>query len=158
MHLLFSIVLIGVGATLVMDVWTLLLKRLGVTTLNYAMVGRWAGHLLRGRLQHPAIAKAQPVAHEQVWGWVIHYAIGVLFAGLLALVMGQGWLDAPRLLPALVFGVVSVIAPFCVMQPAMGAGFFAAKTPTPGMNRLRSLATHTVFGCGLYLAALLVNL
>ena len=50
MHLLFSIVLIGVGATLVMDMWTLLLKRLGVTTLNYAMVGRWAGHLLRGRL------------------------------------------------------------------------------------------------------------
>lgn len=34
---------IGLGATLVMDVWGLLLRRLGVAAPNFAMVGRWAG-------------------------------------------------------------------------------------------------------------------
>ena len=153
MSMLFSILLIGAGATLVMDLWTLLLKRLGVATLSYAMLGRWAGHLLRGQVYHQGIARSEPIVHERAWGWGLHYAIGVLFAGLLALVMGQGWLDAPRLLPALVFGVVSVIAPFCVMQPAMGAGLFASRTPTPWRNRGRSLMTHVVFGLGLFVAA-----
>lgn len=157
MSILLSTLLIGIGATLVMDLWALLLKRLGITTLNFAMVGRWAGHLFRGRFHHAAIARAEPVANELMWGWIIHYAVGVLFAALLVAVMGQGWLRAPTVLPALLFGIVSVIAPFCVMQPAMGAGFFASRTPTPGKNRLRSLMTHGVFGLGLYLAALLLT-
>ncbi|MEN5037457.1 DUF2938 domain-containing protein [Pseudomonas sp. TWI929] len=149
---------IGIGATVVMDLWGLLLRRLGVATLNFAMVGRWAGHLLRGRVRHQAIAKAEPVRHELAWGWVIHYTIGVLFAMLLVAIVGEGWLLAPTLLPALVVGVVTVAAPLCFMQPAMGAGFFASKTLTPARNCLKSLATHFVFGVGLFLSADLLAL
>lgn len=113
---------IGVGATLVMDGWGLLLRRLGIATPNFAMVGRWAGHLLRGRVLHQAIARAEPVRHERLWGWLIHYAIGVLFALLLVLIVGEGWLLAPTLWPALMVGVGTVVAPLCLMQPAMGRG------------------------------------
>lgn len=148
-----SILSIGVGATLVMDLWTLVLRRLGVTTLNYAMVGRWAGHLFEGRWRHPAIAKAAPVGGELLWGWLIHYATGLLFTGLLIGLAGQGWLHDPTFWPALLFGIVSVLVPLCVVQPALGAGYFAANTPTPVRNCLRSLATHSVFGLGLYMAA-----
>ena len=151
-----SILSIGVGATLVMDLWTLVLRRLGVTTLNYAMIGRWAGHLFEGRWQHPAIVKAAPVSGELMWGWLIHYATGLLFAGLLIGVAGQGWLLDPTLWPALLFGIVSVLVPLCVVQPALGAGYFAANTPAPVKSCLRSLATHSVFGLGLYMAALSV--
>lgn len=149
----FSVVLVGVGATLVMDLWTLLLKRLGVTTLNYAMIGRWAGHVLEGRWKHAAIGKAAPVRGERGWGWLLHYAIGLGFAALLVLFAGQGWLRQPTLWPALLFGVVSVLVPLCVVQPALGAGYFAANTPAPAKNCLRSLATHGVFGFGLFLSA-----
>lgn len=152
--LIYSILLIGIGATLVMDLWTLLLRRLGVTTLNYAMVGRWAGHLLEGRWRHAAIGKAAPVRGELAWGWVLHYATGLLFAGLLIALAGEAWLGQPALLPALSFGVISVLVPLCVIQPALGAGYFAANTPAPLKSCLRSLATHCVFGSGLYLAAL----
>ncbi|MDO9126054.1 MAG: DUF2938 family protein, partial [Parvibaculum sp.] len=38
----------------------------------------------------------------------------------------------------------------------MGAGIAASKTPKPNAARLRSLVSHTVFGIGLYVAALLV--
>ncbi|MFV3292094.1 DUF2938 domain-containing protein [Pseudomonas sp. NY11955] len=149
---------IGVGATVVMDLWGLLLRRLGVATLNFAMVGRWAGHLLSGRVRHQAIARAEPVRHELVWGWVIHYAIGVLFAMLLVAVVGEGWLLSPTLVPAVVVGVGTVVAPLCFMQPVMGAGFFASRTPTPARNCLKSLVTHFVFGVGLYLSAGLLAL
>jgi hypothetical protein len=55
------VVLVGIGATLVMDVWTAVLKALGVPTLNYALVGRWIGHLRRGKLTHESIGKAAPI-------------------------------------------------------------------------------------------------
>ncbi len=151
-----SILSIGIGATLIMDLWTFVLRRLGITTLNYAMIGRWAGHLFEGRWRHPAIVKAAPVSGELMWGWLIHYATGLLFAGLLIGMAGQGWLLDPTLWPALLFGIVSVLVPLCVVQPALGAGCFAAKTPAPVKSCLRSLATHSVFGLGLYMAALSV--
>ncbi|WEK32587.1 MAG: DUF2938 domain-containing protein [Candidatus Pseudomonas phytovorans] len=149
---------IGIGATVVMDLWGLLLRRLGVAAPNFAMVGRWAGHLLQGRVRHQAIARAEPMRHELALGWGIHYAIGVLFAMLLVTVVGEGWLLAPTLLPAVVVGVSTVVAPLCFMQPAMGAGFFASRTPTPARNCLKSLATHFVFGVGLFMSASLLAL
>ncbi|WP_342650576.1 DUF2938 domain-containing protein [Pseudomonas sp. REB1044] len=151
--LFFAALTIGIGATVVMDLWSLILKRLGVATLDFAMVGRWAGHLLKGRFKHTAIAKAESVRRERWVGWVIHYAVGVMFSVVLVSVMGTGWLLTPTLGPALVVGVVTVVAPLCILQPAMGAGFFASKTPTPLVNCIKSLITHLVFGAGLFLSA-----
>ena len=129
------------------------MRRLGVPTLNFAFVGRWVGHLLRGRFAHGAIARAEPVAGERAWGWLTHYTVGIAFAGLLVLVQGVGWMSQPTLAPAVLLGVATVLMPLLVMQPAMGAGLASSKTATPLKNCLRSLANHTVFGLGLYLSA-----
>lgn len=152
-HLIGHVALVGIGATAVMDAWLLLLSRLGVPTAGFALVGRWVGHLPRGRFVHAAISKAAPVRFEAGLGWLTHYAVGIAYAVLLVAVQGVAWLAQPTFLPALVAGVVTVAAPWFVMQPAMGAGFAATKTPTPLKNCLRSLANHAVFGTGLYLAA-----
>lgn len=152
-HVFGHIALVGIGATAVMDAWLLLLSRLGVPTTSFALVGRWVGHLPRGRYAHAAISKAEPVAFELGLGWLTHYLIGIAYAGLLVAAQGTAWLEQPTFLPALVVGVVTVAAPWFVMQPAMGAGFAATKTPAPLKNCLRSLANHAVFGTGLYLAA-----
>ena len=148
--------LIGIGATAVMDAWLALLRQLGVPTLNFAFIGRWVGHLLQGRPTHAAIAQAPAIPGETAWGWITHYAVGMAFAALLAGIQGAAWLHSPTLLPALAVGWCTAAAPLLVMQPAMGAGFFALRTPTPLKNCLRSLANHTVFGFGLYLSALAV--
>lgn len=145
--------LIGIGATAVMDAWLLLLRRLGVPTLNFALIGRWVGHLARGRLRHDPIGRARPVAGEGALGWLTHYAVGIAFAAALVGLQGPGWLAQPRLLPALGLGLATVAAPLLLMQPAMGAGFLASRTPTPLRNCLRSVANHAVFGLGLYLCA-----
>jgi hypothetical protein len=152
-HLIAYVALIGIGATATMDVWLWLLSRLGVPTTSFAMVGRWVGHLARGRFTHVAIAKALPVRNELGLGWLTHYVIGVVYAALLVAMQGKAWLEQPTFLPALVFGVVTVAAPWFVMQPAMGAGFLALKTPTPLKNCLRNMANHAVFGTGMYLTA-----
>ncbi|HUR89278.1 MAG TPA: DUF2938 domain-containing protein [Ramlibacter sp.] len=147
---------IGAGATAIMDIWVLLLQRLGVPTLNFAMIGRWVGHWPRGTFRHDAIAKARPVRGELALGWLVHYATGISFATLLIGVEGMAWTQSPTAAPALCIGLATVLAPWLVMQPAMGAGIASAKTQSPAQNRARSLANHFVFGLGLYLTALFV--
>jgi Protein of unknown function (DUF2938) len=144
-------VLMGIGATLVMDLWALVLKRaFDVRSLDYALVGRWLGHMQAGRFRHASIAAAPAVRGERVIGWVAHYAIGVLFAGLLLAAFGEGWSRQPSPGPAILVGILTVVAPFFIMQPCMGLGVAASRTPKPNVARLRSLATHLVFGLGLY--------
>lgn len=150
------VALVGIGATALLDLWLWLLSRLGVPGTGFAMVGRWVGHFSRGRFAHAAIGKAAPVPFERALGWAIHYLIGIAFAVLLVGLAGVAWLGQPTALPAVVFGVLTVAAPWLVMQPAMGAGFLALKTPTPLNNGLRNLANHAVFGVGLYVAAVVV--
>lgn len=151
-----QVVLLGAGATLVMDMWMVLMKALGVPTLNFAFVGRWVGHVCQGQFIHSSIGQALPVRGEVALGWIAHYLTGVAFALVLVWVEGVAWLQAPTFVPALILGVVTVAVPLLVIQPAMGAGFASSKTPTPGKNCLRSLINHGVFGVGLYLAALVI--
>ena len=151
-----DIALIGIGATVVMDVWLTFLKRKGVPTLDFAFIGRWVGHLVHGTFAHASIKHAQPIPGERMLGWFTHYAIGIVFAGVLVAIYGVGWMRSPSLLPALLVGVSTVAAPLFVMQPAMGSGFAASKTPTPLKNCIRSVVNHIVFGLGLYVSAFLI--
>lgn len=151
------ILLVGVGATLAMDAWALFLRTVfGMASLDYALVGRWIGHLAQGRVAHPHIGQATPIAGERWLGWTAHYAIGIAFAGLLWLFGGADWMRQPTPWLAIAIGVGAIAAPFFIMQPAFGFGIAAAKLPNPNVARLRSLMTHLTFGIGLYLSALLV--
>jgi hypothetical protein len=152
-----QVALVGVGATAVLDIWLTALNRLGVPTLNFAFIGRWVGHLARGTFAHRAIAKASPIPGETPLGWLTHYAVGIGFAALLVAIQGLEWARQPTLLPAVTVGASTVVVPLFLMQPAMGAGFAGSRTPSPLKNCLRSLANHTVFGAGLFLAATLVG-
>jgi hypothetical protein len=152
-----AIVLIGVGATAVLDLWLAALKRLGVPTGSFALIGRWVAHMARGQFSHTSIARAEPVANESTIGWVTHYAVGIVFAAVLVALQGSRWLQQPTFMPAFLTGVATVIMPLFVMQPAMGSGFAASRTPTPLKNCARSVANHAVFGIGMYLAAIAVS-
>ena len=157
MELFVLAVLIGIGATALTDLWALILKRgFGVASLGYALVGRWLGHMPAGRFTHASIAAAQPIRGERLIGWTAHYAIGVMFAGMLLAACGVDWARQPSVGPALAVGLLTVTAPFLIMQPGMGLGIAASRTPKPGLARLRSVATHTIFGLGLYASALLL--
>ena len=146
--------LIGLGATLLIDLWALFLRRgFGVPSLSYCLLGRWVLHM-PGTFIHRSIAAAQPRRHECAAGWAAHYLIGIVFALMFVLLVSERWLERPTLLPAVAFGIVTTLVPYLVMQPSLGLGIAASKTPKPNQARLKSLATHAVFGAGLYLWAL----
>jgi hypothetical protein len=93
MEFLARVLTIGVGATILMDLWALLLRQFGVPSLNFALLGRWIGHLPKGQWRHQSIAKAAPVKGELLMGW------------------GSALLDRDQLRRR----------PRCVVRPAMGS-------------------------------------
>lgn len=153
MNNLLDTLIIGIGATAIMDVWGITRKHfLGAKAPDYGMVGRWLGHMASGTFIHDAIARSRPIRGERAIGWAAHYLTGITFAATLTLLWDTRWAQAPTLAPALAVGISTVLAPFLLMQPGMGAGIAASNTPNPGTARLQSLITHAVFGFGLYIS------
>lgn len=151
MNLLLITSVIGIGATAVMDLWGLARKPLfGIARPNYALVGRWIGHMAHGRFRHDSIAASAPMRGERFLGWTAHYLTGITFAALLTGIWGIAWVRHPTIGPALAVGIGTVAAPFLLMQPGMGAGIAASRAPHPASARLQTLITHAVFGLGLY--------
>ncbi len=150
---------IGIGATAVMDAWALLMKLLfRMTSLDYCLVGRWLLHLRSGTLVHHTIINADAQAMECPLGWVAHYVTGVVFALLLTLITAGQWLAGPNPVSALMFGIATVVFPFFLLQPCMGFGIAGNRTPKPLATRLKSLMAHASFGVGLYLSALIAGM
>lgn len=150
-----SAVAIGIGATIVMDLWNLLLKRVfGIPSLDYRLLGRWLLHLPTGTFRHANIKTATAKPFEHPAGWIAHYGIGISLTVVFVLFLSTDWIAQPTLIPALVYGLATVVFPFFVLQPALGLGIASSRTPKPAQARLKSLATHTIFGFGMYVSAL----
>jgi hypothetical protein len=152
--------LIGAGATALIDLWAIARKRVfGVASPDYGLVGRWLAHMaLNGRFRHDPIAAAPAVRDERLIGWTAHYVTGIAFAAALTGIWGSAWIHQPTPGPALLVGIGTVAAPFLLMQPGMGAGIAACRAPRPAAARLQSLVTHAIFGLGLYAAGLATRL
>ena len=150
--------LIGIGGTIAMDIWAVILwKFFGQNAPNWAPVGRWTWHLQNGTVFHDSIGNAMPYANEQALGWAFHYIVGVVYGIALALFMGEAWLAAPTFLPAWIWGIVTVGAGWFLLQPGLGIGWAASKTPKPMKVRAMNLIGHTVFALGMWGTALLLR-
>ncbi|BDR19923.1 DUF2938 domain-containing protein [Vibrio sp. STUT-A16] len=150
--------LIGIGATLIMDLWAWLQSRVfGIPPLNYALVARWVLYMPKGKLMHAPIMATDAMSGEKALGWFLHYAIGVVFALAHIAAFGHHWLVEPSLVPGLATGVVTLVFPFFVIQPCLGFGFAASKTPTPWKARFLSTLAHLAYGLGLFIAAFAIK-
>ncbi len=157
MYIIVKIVLVGIGATFAMDIWSFFLGLLNIKSLDYRLVGRWIANIPNGQFIHKSIMNVPPVKKELMIGWVSHYIIGISFAFFIVLIYGKDWFDHPRLYPALVIGILTLAAPFFLMQPAFGLGIAGSNIPETNILRLKSFMAHFIYGVGLYLSALLVK-
>ena len=149
---------IGIGGTAAMDAWAIVLNRVfGIPLPNWALVGRWFCHLSGGKVFHDDIGAAAPWRNELAAGWIAHYAVGIVYAGILVLVAGPGWAAAPTFLPAWILGMVTIGAGWFLLQPGMGAGWAASKRANAWQVRFLNVVSHTVFAAGLYGTALLLR-
>jgi hypothetical protein len=147
-----SVVFAGIVATLVADGWQLVLRHLfKLPVSDWAVVGRWVAGFLHGRF---VMGSVPPVRFERLIGWTFHYVIGVAYASIFAIVCAPAFAAgrAVLLASALVFGALTVLAPWLLMQPAMGRGAFASRAgPQRGRVLIANMTTHLSFGFGLYI-------
>lgn len=150
-------IFIGLGATLTFDLWGLFLRQaFKIAPSNLCLVGRWLRYMPEGTFGHASLAATPPKRAECAVGWVAHYLIGIMFATAFVALSGAGWLQHPTPLPALVFGIVTSVAPFFIMQPLFGLGLASSRAPNAGLARTRTLMNHAAYGLGLYLFALML--
>jgi hypothetical protein len=151
-------VVVGLGATLFMDVWGAFLTRaFRIPPAHYCLVGRWLCQMPEGTFMHASIAVAPQKRAECAVGWIAHYVIGAVYALVLVAIVSDRWLAQATLFPAMMFGIGSVLVPYLIMQPSFGLGIAASRTPQPTQARLRSLMARTAFGVGLYASAVGVS-
>jgi len=111
---------VGLGATVFMDIWALLVNRaFGIVPANYCLVGRWFCHMPRGVFAHASIANASKRPFECAVGWIAHYVIGAFYGVVFVAIVSADWLIRPTFVAAVLFGIVSVIVPFLIMQGAL---------------------------------------
>ncbi|WP_213877366.1 DUF2938 family protein [Pseudomonas sp. dw_358] len=152
-------ILLGIGATALLDLWNLLLNRLFSLPLPpWHLVGRWFAGLPHGLLvRREGIPNCTPVSGELAIGWVMHYVVGILFAAALLLIWGMQWAATPTFGAALTVGLVTVGAGWFILQPGMGVGVACSKAANPNLARGLNIAGHVVFAIGLYGTALLAR-
>lgn len=153
-----SVIFVGIGATAIMDFWALVARYVfNIAMPNYCHIGRWFAYMPSATFRHGNITKSNKKPGECFVGWSAHYVIGIVYAAMLVLLTSEDWLTSPTPLPALLFAIVTLLVPFFIMQPALGFGIAANKTPKPGQARLKSLMNHIAFGLGLYIAAISIS-
>ena len=150
---------IGIVGTIGMDTWALVVRHVfHLPVSDWAMIGRWVGYFPRGRFTHAPIAASAPLPHELATGWIVHYLTGVIY-GLLYLGLVESLFDtAPGLASATGFGLCTLAAPWLLMQPGLGLGFFAAKTPRPWLTRTINVSMHLSFALAMYLGWVLLQM
>jgi hypothetical protein len=145
------ILVMGITATAAIDIWAVFSSRvLGWPRTNWGFVGRWIGHMRGGRFTHVSIGTSPAIVHESVLGWVFHYVVGCSYAALYLVYASSSQVGQPTLVSAVLFGLVTTLSPWLLMQPALGLGFCASKAPRSNLVRLQNLIIHTVFGLTLY--------
>jgi len=120
-------VLAGLGGTLAMTVIMLMAPLMGMPQMPVgAMLANFMGI-------PPAL------------GWIAHFMIGAA----LAVIYGSTFasrLPGSGTVRGLVYGLLPWLASQLMVNPMMGAGFFASNTPAPLLMVMGSLAGHMVYG------------
>jgi hypothetical protein len=152
------ILVMGITATVAIDLWATFANRvLGWPRTNWGLVGRWIGHMRDGQFAHVSIGSSPAVVHESILGWAFHYVVGCVYAALYLLYINAVQMGQPTLVSAVLFGLVTILSPWLLMQPALGLGICASKAPRSNVVRLQNLIIHTTFGLALYYSYQAVN-
>lgn len=147
--------IVGVLATLTMDIVAMIAFRLGIAARGPRrtgpdLIGRWVGYLLQGKFRHTDILQTPPLRGELLLGFCAHYAIGIVltlvYFGILTVVHAK-----PTALNAIVYGTATTVLPWFLMFPSQGMGLLGRNAPGKPHLALISLFNHIVFGLGLAL-------
>ncbi len=145
-----EMILMGVLATLIMDVLAITLGKLKIIRqlIKPQAIGRWTLYMFRGKFVHEDINKTPALKNEMLTTWISHYLIGIALAGVyLGLELQEPAIRDSAWIP-LIFGIATVVLPWFWLYPSMGLGVLASKAPRKSPYIITSLVNHTNFGLG----------
>ncbi|UCE65832.1 MAG: DUF2938 family protein [Candidatus Zixiibacteriota bacterium] len=148
---LVEMILMGVLATLFMDLLSVLLGKLKIIhqLIEPHVVGRWALYMFRGKFIHKDIRKTPALNNEKSATLLSHYLIGIVLAGIYLLLELKVPIIRHQLWMPLIFGLTTVLLPWLWLYPSIGLGFLASKSSRKSPYIVTSLVNHTNFGLGL---------
>ena len=150
---IFSIrsVLIGILATITMDVLSITALKLGlIAFLPPRLTGRWFASLARGQFLHSDIGRVPPINYEMAIALPMHYIVGITLALLYLLLVSALRLSPRNLITVLAFALCTNVLPWLLMFPSMGYGWFGTHGPQGTRLFMSSLVTHSFYGIGLW--------
>jgi len=151
-------VLIGILATITMDVLSITARKLGlIAFLPPRLTGRWFASVARGQFLHIDIGRVPPINHEMAIAVPMHYTVGITLALLYLLLVSALRLSPRNLIVALAFALCTNLLPWLLMFPAMGYGWFGAHGPPGTRLFFSSLVTHCFYGVGLWIGVLILS-
>ena len=107
--------IVGILATVTMDVVAVMALRLGIVgrgprRTGPDLIGRWIGYLLQGKFRHTDILQTPPLRGELLLGLAAHYSIGIVltlvYLGLLVVAHAT-----PTPLSVILFGTATTASP-----------------------------------------------
>jgi hypothetical protein len=150
-------VIVGVVATVTMDVLGIVARKIGLTVgVDGRWIGRWYLGLFRGTFLHNDIAAVPERPGEMRAALIGHYAIGVVLAVAYVLGCGGLGLSPGSILVALVFGLATCVFPWFLMFPALGFGLLGLRGPSELRLLSTSVLNHLFYGFGLWWIAMLL--
>jgi Protein of unknown function (DUF2938) len=147
--------IVGILATVTMDVVAVIALRLGIAgpgprRTGPDLIGRWVGYFFRGKFRHTDILQTPPLQGELVLGLAAHYLIGIaltlVYLGLFGVAHAT-----PTALSAIVYGTATTVFPWFLMFPSQGMGYLGRDAPGDAHLARVSLFNHIIFGLGIAL-------
>jgi uncharacterized membrane protein YeaQ/YmgE (transglycosylase-associated protein family) len=157
MNVIVTGVVAGVLGTLFMDFLNYFFARIGMMSkIDMGMIGRMAAGWAHGRFYYRHPDEIEQVSNEILFGYVAHYAIGVVFA--IAYVFGWHLFVGGTASPvwAIVYGVATTAGSWFFIFPSMGLGALGRRSPEGITSPLSSLTNHLFYGVGMAIGIALV--
>lgn len=75
-------------------------------------------------------------SNEKQVGWLLHYSIGIVFAFIFILIVTERWFVELDGIKPIVFGLITTLFPYLILQPCFRFGFFCIKVTKTNVGLL----------------------
>ena len=148
---LLEIFLMGIFATLFMDITAKILYKLKIVrpTIEANIPGRWVLYMLKGKFIHKDIRQTPALKNEKLAALISHYLIGIILIGIYIFLETKIPAIRTQIWMPIIFGVTTVLLPWLWLYPGIGDGFLASKSEKQTDQIIFSIINHLNFGIGM---------